>query len=128
MSLVHRFPLLVKGSEWGLLRFTAARASESTTTRTFDDVWNNKPGKNLITEFCTLVEKRGIPVMVIHGEEDRLVPLKTSERLIEQLGDDVKFLKYEKCGHSAHEELPEQFVEDVSSFLNDIRRRHFQNE
>lgn len=66
--------------------------------------------------------------MVIHGQEDRLVPLKTSERLIEQLGEDVKFLKYEECGHTAHEELPHQFVDDVSSFLNEIRRRHFQNE
>eukprot|EP00210_Caulerpa_lentillifera_P005651 g5404.t1 len=69
-----RFPLLVRGSERGLLRFTSARAAEST-------------GQDLIDAFSKTVRYYRIPVLIIHGERDRLVPVASSERLSERLGD-----------------------------------------
>ena len=54
--------------------------------------------------------------MIIHGEHDRLVPLKNSLRLAQQLPY-IRLVVLPECGHSPQEELPERFVAEVSDFL-----------
>ena len=59
-----------------------------------------------------------LQVMIIHGEHDRLVPVKNSLRLAQQLPY-IRLVVLPECGHSPQEECPERFVSEVRNFLED---------
>ena len=56
--------------------------------------------------------------MIIHGEHDRLVPVKNSLRLAQQLPY-IRLVVVPECGHSPQEECPERFISEVRDFLED---------
>ena len=65
----------------------------------------------------------GLRVLVVHGEEDPLVPLGGSEALARALGAP---LARSGSGHSPHEDSPGDFAEVVSGFVlgdREARRR-----
>lgn len=74
-------------------------------------------------EVCRL----GIPVLIVHGRQDRVIPPWNSRRLLAQLprtgrdqGRDqerVELVELDRCGHNVHEECPSQLAEAVASFL-----------
>jgi len=58
-----------------------------------------------------------IPVLVITGEEDRLIPSEASRRLAARIpGAELVLLP--ACGHLPHEERPAEFLAAVRSFLD----------
>jgi pimeloyl-ACP methyl ester carboxylesterase len=59
-----------------------------------------------------------IPVLVITGDDDRIVPTEDSIRLAGEL--DAELAVIENCGHIPHEECPEPFLEAVVELLNEI--------
>jgi pimeloyl-ACP methyl ester carboxylesterase len=62
---------------------------------------------------------RGLPLLIIHGIHDKLVPVANSERLARLLGGsgaDVELLLLERCGHMPHEEHPSLFAELVADW------------
>lgn len=57
-----------------------------------------------------------VPVLVITGDDDRIVPTEQSIRLAGELPD-AELAVAPDCGHVPHEECPEFFLEAVKGFL-----------
>ena len=58
-------------------------------------------------------------VLILHGQDDALVPLANSERLARLMppGCGCELLVVEHCGHLPQEEWPEAFAKLVSEFV-----------
>ena len=61
----------------------------------------------------------GMPVLVITGVCDRIVPPEQSARLAEELPN-AELVRIGECGHLPHEECPEAFLEAVATFLSGL--------
>ncbi len=57
-----------------------------------------------------------IPVLLITGEDDNLVPMEDTLDLAEEFGN-VEVFVVPNCGHLPHEERPEIFLQEVFDFL-----------
>jgi pimeloyl-ACP methyl ester carboxylesterase len=57
-----------------------------------------------------------IPVLIITGDDDRIVPTEQSIRLAGELPN-AELVVIPNCGHVPHEECPEPFLAAVNSFL-----------
>ena len=65
------------------------------------------------------LDEVSVPVLVITGESDRIVPARNSERLAAELpGAELVVIPH--CGHVPHEECPASFLEAVTGFLEDL--------
>lgn len=62
------------------------------------------------------LSKVSVPVLVITGTEDKIVPPSDAERLAKEIPNAV-IVKIEECGHIPHEEKPEEFLGAVLEFL-----------
>lgn len=60
------------------------------------------------------------PVLIIHGENDRVVPLSNSKTLTELLPN-AELVVMKDCGHVPHEEQPVRFAEIVKRFLEQVQ-------
>lgn len=58
-----------------------------------------------------------LPVLVINGAEDSLVPLEASRRLADELPD-AELAVLPSCGHLPQEECPDAFTTAVASWLD----------
>lgn len=56
-----------------------------------------------------------LPILIITGDDDRIVPTEQSIRLAEELGAELAVLP--DCGHVPQEECPEAFLQAVQDFL-----------
>jgi pimeloyl-ACP methyl ester carboxylesterase len=77
------------------------------------------PEGSLADQLAAVVEKHRIPVLLVHGEGDRIVPISNSKRLAKRLPG-CKLSVYTQCGHMPQEELPEGFVATVTGFLQEV--------
>ncbi len=57
------------------------------------------------------------PTMVIAGREDTFVPFENSERVASAIAS-ATIVGFDRTGHLPHEELPEQFANEVYRFLD----------
>jgi len=57
---------------------------------------------------ANLLAKMSIPILIIHGREDKAIPLDRSKKL-NDLWKGSKLVIFDKAGHSPHEEYPEKF-------------------
>ncbi|ESQ30159.1 hypothetical protein EUTSA_v10012329mg [Eutrema salsugineum] len=65
----------------------------------------------------TLLKSMGdLPVLVVAGAEDALVPLKSSQALASKLTNS-RFVAISGCGHLPHEECPTTLVNALGSFI-----------
>lgn len=62
-----------------------------------------------------------LPVLVITGDDDRIVPTEQSVRLADELPD-AQLAVIAQCGHLPHEECPEEFMQAVADFLSEKQR------
>lgn len=60
-----------------------------------------------------------LPVLVITGDDDHIVPTADSLRLARELPD-ASLKVIQNAGHLPHEEQPIAFMETVTNFLNDL--------
>ncbi len=58
-----------------------------------------------------------MPVLIVHGTDDRIVPLRNSRRLAQLLGPSAALVELAGCGHCPQEECPERVAEEVRAFL-----------
>lgn len=65
-----------------------------------------------------------VPVVIIHGDEDKLVPLNESKNVVSELSlnHTADLIVLEDNGHVPHEETPQLFVQHARNFL----KTHFQ--
>jgi 2-hydroxymuconate-semialdehyde hydrolase len=66
----------------------------------------------------TVREPVRAPVLLVHGEEDRIVPRDAAVALVAQL-DDVRLRVIEGSGHSPHADRPGEVLPLIASFLED---------
>ena len=68
----------------------------------------------------------GVPVLIVHGAQDRLVPASNSARLVnaavegaadERIANVVELVQFDACGHCPQEERALEFAGVVGSFL-----------
>ncbi|MGD8626771.1 MAG: alpha/beta hydrolase [Anaerolineae bacterium] len=65
------------------------------------------------------LDEVGVPVLVITGDDDRIVPTELSVRLAGELPG-AELVVIPDCGHVPHEECPAPFLEAVRAFLADL--------
>jgi len=70
-------------------------------------------------DFESRIPEIKVPALVISGEEDKVVPVADSEKL-NSLIPNSKLLLIPNIGHLPHEEAPEQFIEIVFSWIDDV--------
>ena len=96
---LYKKPLLVENWDKALWEFTlASRAS-------------NLAGR---------LQDLTLPVLVITGDDDRIVPTADSIRLAGELPN-ARLVVIENAGHVPHEERPDVFMEAVQEYLNTLR-------
>jgi pimeloyl-ACP methyl ester carboxylesterase len=71
-----------------------------------------------VEEEANLLAKKPIPILIIHGREDKAIPLDRSKRL-HDLWKGSKLVIFDKAGHSPHEEYPEKFNKLALEFLSE---------
>jgi pimeloyl-ACP methyl ester carboxylesterase len=71
----------------------------------------------LVESEANLLVKMAIPTLIIHGREDKAIPLDRSKRL-NDLWKGSKLVIFDKAGHSPHEEHPEKFNKLAIDFLS----------
>jgi pimeloyl-ACP methyl ester carboxylesterase len=62
------------------------------------------------------VSEFNLPILVITGDDDRIVPTEQSLRLAEELPN-AELAVIPQCGHLPHEECPNEFMQAVNEFL-----------
>jgi pimeloyl-ACP methyl ester carboxylesterase len=62
------------------------------------------------------LEELDVPVLVITGDDDRIVPTEQSVRLAQELPG-AELVVIPNCGHLPQEECPEAFLQAVEAFL-----------
>lgn len=92
-----------------------------TQTGNWDLAWAALINRSLSTRIAVAddVNKVQQPVLVLSGDDDRLVPIGDSERVARELPR-ADFQALAGCGHVAHEECPEAFTLAVSSWLRQL--------
>ena len=70
---------------------------------------------NLVSRLQALI----LPVLVISGDDDRIVPTQESIRLANELPN-AQLAVIANAGHVPHEERPTAFMEAMTSFLNTL--------
>lgn len=66
-----------------------------------------------------------LPVLVITGDNDRIVPTEQSVRLADELPN-AQLAVIPQCGHLPHEERPAEFMQAVTDFLQRVNVQTFQ--
>ena len=62
------------------------------------------------------VSEFNLPILVITGDDDRIVPTEQSLRLAEEIPN-ADLAVISQCGHLPHEECPDEFKQAVQDFL-----------
>jgi len=62
------------------------------------------------------LDRLQMPVLVLTGDDDRIVPTKQSVRLAGELPN-AELVVFPNCGHVPQEECPDLFLEAVEKFL-----------
>ena len=73
------------------------------------------------TDLQTRLSELTIPVLIISGEDDKIIPVEQSEQLAAELpGSELVIIP--NCGHVPQEECPDKFLEAVDPFINSFDR------
>jgi pimeloyl-ACP methyl ester carboxylesterase len=96
---------------WELLRYPGNRAA---TIKRFSYTHNNHPATK---EKLAALK---IPTLILWGEEDNLIPVKSAEWFAEAIPGS-KLIIYPKVGHIPMEEVPDQSAADVAVFLQSLK-------
>ena len=79
-------------------------------------IWHGVPDAIKSINIVADLQRIKQPVLVLHGDQDPILPIEGSIAMAAQLGNGT-FLKLEGRGHSANVEDPQLFVEKTHSFL-----------
>lgn len=112
----YRMPVLVENWEEGLMRFVSARiTSKNGLLHELQRVLHPENTMLQAERLRDACNKRDVPVLIVHGSDDSLVPVGNSHRLVECLPD--ASLVTLECGHCPHEEMPQEFIKVVEEFV-----------
>lgn len=66
------------------------------------------------------LDKLTLPVLVVSGDDDRIVPTEQSVRLGKEIPH-ASLVLFKDCGHLPQEECPQQFLQAVQPFIDQFR-------
>ncbi|NJO71685.1 MAG: alpha/beta fold hydrolase, partial [Oscillatoriales cyanobacterium RM1_1_9] len=70
----------------------------------------------------TLLPQLKIPVLLIWGKQDKLIPLRFAQpQKYLQYNSSLKLIELEEAGHCPHDECPEQVNREILKWLADLR-------
>lgn len=95
----YRKPLQVDGWDAALWQFSIAQGGASTAER---------------------LAGLKLPVLVVSGAEDRIVPVEDSRRLAQEISG-AEYVEFAACGHVPQEECPLAFLNELQRFMNSIQ-------
>jgi pimeloyl-ACP methyl ester carboxylesterase len=95
----YRRPLMANNWDKALYEFTIA----------------DNPGN-----YADRLGELAMPVLVVTGDDDRIVPTKSSIQLSKEIPD-AKLVVFNKCGHLPQEECPDQFMDALQGFLEGVK-------
>ena len=122
----YRQPSIVRGWEDGMFRVVLAavaaanspaeifRAALAAARRDRDDQAADDEEEDAIQA----IVKSGVKVLIVHGENDAIVPVTNSRALVDRIPN-ARLEIVAQCGHMPHEESPQDFIRIVQSFCND---------
>ena len=122
----YRQPSIVRGWEDGMFRVVLAavaaanspaeifRAALAAARRDLDDQAADDEEEDAIQA----IVKSGVKVLIVHGENDAIVPVTNSRALVDRIPN-ARLEIVAQCGHMPHEESPQDFIRIVQSFCND---------
>lgn len=106
----YRRPVTAPDWERGILNFT--RASLNDRAR---DLRQDRDYVSILSSLGHAAP----PILIVHGEKDKFVPLDNSVRLAEELPT-ASIVIMDNCGHIPHEESPQRFSDVVADFLQSV--------
>lgn len=129
----HLGPLIAQQIQgWGL---DFARSAWHDPSKITEDVWAGylKPlqvanwdralweltASNAPSGLPERLDELTLPVLVITGDDDRIVPTEQSVRLAEELPN-AKLVVVPACGHVPHEECPQAVMDAITAFLAEL--------
>jgi pimeloyl-ACP methyl ester carboxylesterase len=129
----HLGPLIAQQIQgWGL---DFARSAWHDPSKITDDIWAGylKPlqvanwdralweltASNAPSGLPERLHELDLPVLVITGDDDRIVPTEQSVRLAEELPN-AELVVVPACGHVPHEECPQAVIDAITAFLADL--------
>jgi pimeloyl-ACP methyl ester carboxylesterase len=123
MVNAYRLPQLVKGWEDGMLQFLVARlGAGGPAASATDSAFGGLEDTRLAQRLAAVVNANNMPVLIVHGQGDKMVPVQNSFRLAKMMKRGrVAVLK--RSGHCPQEELPEAFSEVVGKFLSHVLKK-----
>ena len=68
------------------------------------------------TDFAGQLHEISTPILIVHGADDRVVPVEWARRAHERLASS-ELLVFSNCGHLLPRERPEEFNRAVGRFL-----------
>lgn len=74
------------------------------------------------TDFTEDLRKFDVPTLVIHGDDDQIVPIDASARMSSKLVPDAKLAVYEGAGHGLADTHRDRVNADLLDFLEAVRR------
>jgi pimeloyl-ACP methyl ester carboxylesterase len=104
----YRRPLKVRGWANGFVNFVRAMILDGTAQQKED----------VVARLAALRPR--LPILIIHGAKDRLIPLSNSRQMEIALRAHCKLIVMPGAGHVPHEEMPAEFAQHVASFLDSV--------
>lgn len=100
----YRRPLAMRGWVSGILNFTRSMVLESQAN---------------IAKLVEGIGESGVPVLIVHGSKDRVIPLSNSQELVKRIPG-ARLVVMEGFGHLPQEEAPKEFAEIVAKWLDGL--------
>lgn len=112
----YQWPSLVRDWDMGMAHFLRTHLRWAVLALSTHVSWSVEvptcEGQSLVQK----LNATDLPILIVHGSEDILVPVRNSRRLHQQL-QNSEFVELPRCGHTPHEETPDQFVQIVGNFV-----------
>lgn len=76
----------------------------------------NMIASEIIKYYSQMYKSIHIPVLIIWGEEDEIIPISVGKKLHNNIPNSL-FYSIKQCGHNPHEEKPDEVIQIISKFL-----------
>ena len=117
----YRRPSIVRGWDAGMFRVVLASVAAANSPR---EIWRDAMARARAPERPSAIDTEdavnaladsGASVLIVHGENDVIVPASNSRALAKLLDAEIRIIP--ACGHMPHEEAPEEFIDIVREFI-----------
>jgi pimeloyl-ACP methyl ester carboxylesterase len=118
----YRKPSIVRDWDVGMFRVVLASVVAANSPR---EIWRDAMARARATtppstlereDAVTALVESGAKILIVHGENDVIVPVSNSRALAELLNCELRVLP--KTGHMPHEESPDAFVDALRDFMS----------